>query len=91
MKGEPNYKQSSMFSLFFEDASASMKRTIHIFILIKNMLECHCYLGEILTKKSSRTRIRNSYLQWGSEIRTSPDLEWSKTGWFADFEWDLKL
>ena len=32
-------------------------------------------------------------LQWGSEIRPSLDLEWSKRGWFAnglDFERDLK-
>ena len=29
--------------------------------------------------------------QWGSEIRTSLDLEWSKRGWVAnspDLEWD---
>ena len=32
-------------------------------------------------------------IQWGSEIRTSPDFEWSKRGWVAngpDFEWDFK-
>ena len=32
-------------------------------------------------------------IQWGSEIWTSLDLEWSKKGWVADgpdFEWDLK-
>ena len=32
-------------------------------------------------------------LQWGSEIRTSLDFEWSKIGWVAnglDFEQDLK-
>ena len=32
-------------------------------------------------------------IQWGSEIWTSLDFEWSKKGWVADgpdFEWDLK-
>ena len=32
-------------------------------------------------------------LQWGSEIRTSLEFEWSKRGWVSnvpDFEWDLK-
>ena len=33
-------------------------------------------------------------IQWGSEILTSLDFEWSKRGWVAanglDFEWDLK-
>ena len=32
-------------------------------------------------------------IQWGSEIRTSLDSEWSKRCWVAngvDFEWDLK-
>ena len=32
-------------------------------------------------------------VQWGSEIRTSLDFEWSKRGWVANgpgFEWDLK-
>ena len=31
-------------------------------------------------------------LNWGSEILTSHDFEWSKRGWVAyglDFEWDL--
>ena len=31
-------------------------------------------------------------IQWGSEIRTSLDFEWSNRGWVAkdpDFEWDL--
>ena len=35
----------------------------------------------------------NLELQWGSEIGTPLDFEWSKRGWFAkglDFEWDLK-
>ena len=33
------------------------------------------------------------HVQWGSEIRTSLDLGWSKIGWAAsgpDFECDLK-
>ena len=33
-----------------------------------------------------------SFMQWGSEIRTRPNIEWSKRGWFAnglDFEWYL--
>ena len=33
------------------------------------------------------------YVEWGSEIQTSLNFEWSKIGWFAnswDFEWDLK-
>ena len=25
-----------------------------------------------------------THIQWGSEIRTCPDLEWSKRGWFAE-------
>ena len=32
-------------------------------------------------------------IQWGSEIQTSLDFEWSKRGWLAisvDFKWDLK-
>ena len=32
-------------------------------------------------------------IQWGSEIRTSLDFEWSKRGWVAngpDFELNLK-
>ena len=32
-------------------------------------------------------------IQWGSEIQTSLDFEWSKRGWVAnglDFEWVLK-
>ena len=32
-------------------------------------------------------------LQWGSEIQTSLEFEWSKREWVAnglDFEWDLK-
>ena len=32
-------------------------------------------------------------IQWGSEIRTILDFEWSKRGWISngfDFEWDLK-
>ena len=32
-------------------------------------------------------------VQWGSEIWTSLDCEWSKRGWVANglnFEWDLK-
>ena len=34
----------------------------------------------------------NFKTQWGSEIRTGLDLEWSKRGWIANglnFEWDL--
>ena len=33
-----------------------------------------------------------SWIQWGSEIRTSLDFKWLKRGWAAncpDFEWDL--
>ena len=36
---------------------------------------------------------QTGYYQWGSEIQTSMDFEWSKRGWVAnglDFEWDLK-
>ena len=36
---------------------------------------------------------RKIQIQWGSEIRTRLDFEWSKRGWVAngrDFEWDLK-
>ena len=32
-------------------------------------------------------------IQWGSEIWTSLDFEWSKRGWVANgpnFKWDLK-
>ena len=32
-------------------------------------------------------------VQWGSEIMTSVDFEWSKKGWVTirpDFKWDLK-
>ena len=35
----------------------------------------------------------NGELQWGSEIQTSLDFEWSKRGWVEnglDFELDLK-
>ena len=32
-----------------------------------------------------------NWIQWGSEIRTSLDLKWSKRGWVANFEWDLKF
>ena len=42
---------------------------------------------------NDRTKMANFKTQWGSEIRTGLDLEWSKRGWVAngmDFEWDLK-
>ena len=32
-------------------------------------------------------------IQWGSTIRSCPDFDWSKNGWFAnglDLEWDLE-
>ena len=38
-------------------------------------------------------RVHYVGIQWGSEIRTNPDFEWSKIGCFAngsDFEWDMK-
>ena len=38
-------------------------------------------------------RLNSFVVQWGSEIRTSLDFEWSTRGWVAnglDFEWDLK-
>ena len=52
-------------------------------------------------RHSNRTQIPDhlgirqlSYIvQWGSEIRSSLDFEWSKRGWFSNslnFEWDLK-
>ena len=43
--------------------------------------------------QTSEYRTSQSSLQWGSEIWTSLDFEWSKRGWVAnglDFEWDLK-
>ena len=38
-------------------------------------------------------KIQGQPEQWGSEIRTCMDFEWSLRGWFMsgpDFEWDLK-
>ena len=37
-----------------------------------------------------RENLRCSQVQWGSEIQTSLDFEWSKRGWVAnglDFVW----
>ena len=43
----------------------------------------------------AKTKMSENFtLQWGSEIRTSLDFEWSKRGWVTngpDFEWDLKF
>ena len=44
------------------------------------------YPGGLLGTKDCQSGI----VQWGSEIHTSPDFEWSKRVWFAnslDFKW----
>ena len=49
----------------------------------------HCITIKIALSHCSTLKI----VQWGSEIRTSLDFEWSKRGWVSNglyFEWDLK-
>ena len=51
-----------------------------------------CQSGQCEGKNSVMDNSRRG-LQWGSEIRTRLDFEWSKRGWVPngpDFEWDLK-
>ena len=51
-------------------------------------------IQEILTWECVfQTGYHLNSIQWGSEIQTRLDFEWSKRGWVVngpDFEWDMK-
>ena len=80
-------------SFWLDNTPQYEKETKRIEIISWRLLT-KIYVGQRqLIQTGFEQNMDNLELQWGSEIGTPINFEWSKRGWFAngqDFEWDLK-